>query len=217
MVITMLLILIFTAGCGNDNSNDYEPYEPIVNNGGVNNNDEPNREPSLEPNRQPETNIAPGEINITFENVSADERAALTNVHEIDFLEKFLHAMSAGSDYDVSTWEESLAWLTDRRDSGILISTNTPIRNFKIFGITNDFNEQTEQISLHAEEIFYQLDELLPNQPLFLNMFFTTGGVFPCRGISFTAPNGTIHSYALAENRIDDSPPFFLQGFLDGE
>ena len=66
--------------------------------------------------------------------------------------------------------------------------------------------------------MFYRHDEFLPEQPLFMNMFFITGGLLPSRGISFTDPSGARFSFALVDDRKDGGDaPFFLQEFRDGE
>ena len=199
-----LMIMAFMAGCSNGNSSSYEPNEP-KNSGDANYDYE--SEPTLQSTQYP------SDVYFTFENIS--DRTALTNVHEIDFRELYVRVMSEDSDYDISIWEESLAWLDERR--GLLISTNTPVRYFEIFAITPIFDEHTEQYSLNATPIFYRHDEFLPEQPLFMNMFFISGAL-RSRGISFTDPSGARFSFALVDDRKDGgSTPFYLQEFRDGE
>ena len=157
----------------------------------------------------------PLEVKIIFENISAEERATLTNIHEMDFRAAYIRAAGENTSHDISVWEESLAWLDGR--GGLLLTTNTPLRNVEIFGISHVWDDATQESAFYATQIYYQLGELLPARPLFMDMFFTTGGVFPSRGIAFTDPNGARPSFALVENRIDNDPPFFLQEFQDGE
>ncbi|MCL1882401.1 MAG: hypothetical protein FWF81_01430 [Defluviitaleaceae bacterium] len=82
----------------------------------------------------------------------------------------------------------------------------------------SDYDISVWEESLNATQIFYRHDEFLPEQPLFMNVFFITGGLLPSRGISFTDSSGARFSFALVDDRKDGgSSPFFLREFRDGE
>lgn len=219
LILTGLVILLVSvaAGCGS-NSNDPAPgiNEPAV---------EAVPPPQEELIDEPETleeldNYAYQAIptlvaNITITNVEVGEIATLAQVNEIDFLTARIYAQSGGEYVD--EMEEAFSWMRER-DGGIIIATDEPLRDFEVLWIfVEDEEVDGEFYSVyHVIGTYVSVDELMPDAPLFLRWFITTGGIFPCTGIAFTDSNGHRHMLALDENRMDGNPPFFLAPFEDG-
>ena len=203
------VIIAFTS-CGIRGSEDlaYETYEPVYENGAQTNDPVAGNGMAAEP------------VDVSFEFTQFfREIPDISHTHQFDFREAYLAAVRARvSDAEWEEWDGALSWLDG--SGGLMIATNTPLRDFEIFGIAlTDTGEPDFDIIFNISDIYYRLDEFLPGTPLFMHYFFITGGVFPSRGIAFTDSAGIRHTLAMQDDRRGDEgdPPYHLLEFVDGE
>ena len=223
LTILTILLVIAVAACGR-NSNDPVPEtdEPVETVPYLQPPPPPPQEPE-EPN-EPETPEEPDDTtfpiltaNIIFTNITPEEVTGLSSVNEIDYLSARIYVQSGGEYVD--EMEEAFSWRRER-DGGMMITTDEPLYDFEVLWIFVDFvdSEDDDEYYFVYEVIdtYVSVGELLPDTPLFLRWFITTGGVFPCTAIAFTDQDGQRHLLALIENRMDGDPWFFLTPFEDG-
>jgi len=126
-------------------------------------------------------------------------------IHDFDFLAAYSEYWGLDDDHHFFSIEG---------DWGVVIWADVSMRDVQAIIIGYDDFEH-ESIPFVSGS-FHAFNEILPGEPLLLSSFITVGGVVPREGISFVDPAGVRRYFAIADNRRDDNPPYFLMEFIPG-
>lgn len=85
----------------------------------------------------------------------------------------------------------------------VVFTANTDIREFKYLELGLSDQEQSNDISLKAEKILFEMGTLTPGKPLVVSMLFD--GALPNRGIAYLDETGTERFFTVTMSGKDES------------